>query len=178
MSKDKLLVLAWNSNVERLNLSSCEKANLVQMKMEEGHRLEDIARLLGRSVRHTSRFLKLPREILEHVDGKIVTMKHAEYLAKIRRDDGEVESIVAAVVWVRLTGASSAQLLTHIKKEGLVEARGRKKKFGKLPKATIIPKLRKLLTTQRQRLEPIHNRLHPKQATTLAIMKLPNAAAL
>ena len=82
--------IAFVANVVRENLSVLEKALAIQLARREGYSKAEMVAMFGISERQIERYFAVPDGVLEWIDGRVITMAHAqvigEYLATIPRD--------------------------------------------------------------------------------------------
>ena len=131
MSDREAMAISYESNVRRRNFSFAEKANAMQLALNDGFTRDEIARFFAVKRRTVERHLELPKELREHIDGKVVTMAHGRALKPLI---GEVSSkeIGDLVNWIKETGAGEKELRQKMRTEIPIEKRGRKRKFGNL----------------------------------------------
>lgn len=129
MSDQEAMLLAWQSNSVRKNLSALELANLGHRLVKSGLTRNEVAKLLDRDRRTIDRDLKIPEDILDLVDGEVVNLAHAEALADVR-DQLSDATLQEWVEQIRSNRWTKAQVVKQLRREGLKPgAGGRPKRF-------------------------------------------------
>ena len=136
MSDREAMAISYETNVQRKNLAFAEKANAMQLAVKDGFTMDEVGVFFGVRRRTVERYLELPKELREHIDGKVVTMAHGRALKPLV-DTVTSEVINALIAWIRRTNASEKELKKKLKEDGLATRRGGKQRFGTIKNGTV-----------------------------------------